>query len=88
MSGTSWVPSFSDSPLRTGYGGKKNFEGDSRGKRKEGRMISEAVRPGAGTERWVEAGKGVYQHCQQTRIEAIKRGIVLRAEEVKRNFYL
>lgn len=30
----------------------------------------------------------VYRHSQQTRIEAIKPGIVLSAEEVQRNFYL
>lgn len=44
----------------------------------------------SGTGWWVEAGKGgsCLSASQQTRIENRKQGIVLRAEEVKRNFYL
>lgn len=44
------------------------------------------VRQGGG---WRLGREGaVYRHSQQTRIENIKQGIVLSAEEVKRNFYL
>ena len=79
----------SKSPPSAGYYGK-NFKGERGGRRKERRMLLGSVRPGVGQGGGWRLGKerAVYRHSQQTRIETIKQGIVLSAEEVKRNFYL
>ena len=53
-------------------------------------MILVSVRPGVGRGGGWRLGRerAVYWHSQQIRMEAIKPGIVLSAEAMKRNVYL
>lgn len=70
--------------------GKKNLEEKGRGGgRREACLLSASGRRvGQGGGRRLEEEGAIYRHSQQTRTQSTKPGIVLNAEEVKRNFYL